>query len=50
VVCDAFSRHGLQSQQRGEEASRVSLALKESQPITMGVAGMPLNRDDVTAV
>jgi hypothetical protein len=32
------------------QPSRVSLALKESQPITMGVAGMPLNRDDVTAV
>jgi hypothetical protein len=31
-------------------SSRVTLALKESQDITMGVAGMPLNRDDVTEV
>ncbi|MCW2626334.1 MAG: hypothetical protein JWR48_3056, partial [Mycobacterium sp.] len=47
-------RHAVPSHQRNGRPSRVTLALKknptESQLITMGVAGMPLNRDDVTAV
>jgi hypothetical protein len=34
----------------GGQASRVTLSLKESQTSTIGVAGMPLNRDDVAEV
>jgi hypothetical protein len=30
--------------------SRLTLALKKSQDMTIGVAGMPLKRDDVTLV
>ena len=34
----------------GGQTSRVTLSLKESQTSMIGVAGIPLNRDDVTDV
>ena len=34
----------------GGQTSRVTLSLKENQTSMIGVAGIPLNRDDVTDV
>ena len=50
VVCDPFGRHGVPYQQGRAGQSPVTLAMTESQTSTIGVAGIPLNRDEVTVV
>jgi hypothetical protein len=50
VVCDPFGRHGVPYQQGRPGQSPVTLAMTEGQTSTIGVAGIPLNRDEVTVV
>ena len=50
VVGDPFGCHGVPSHQQDLRPSRVTLALTESQTSTIGVAEIPLKRDDVTDV
>ena len=49
VVCEP-GRHGVPYQQGRPGQSPVTLAMTEGQTSTIGVAGIPLNRDEVTVV
>ena len=50
VVCDPFGRHGVPYQLGRPGQSPVTVAMTEGQTSTIGVAGIPLNRDEVTVV
>jgi hypothetical protein len=50
VVCDPLGRRGVPCQQGRPGQSPVTLAMAEGQTSTIGVAGIPLNRDEVTVV